>query len=78
MELSNNEEEKKLNSKINIRSLNLQLENQISYGEELKSGLSEFNFLKSKSIANIKLAKIILNSNYLIKLKNQNFLIMEN
>ena len=57
MELSNNEEEKKLNSKINIRSLNLQLENQISYGEELKSGLSEFNFLKSKSIAEYKASK---------------------
>jgi hypothetical protein len=57
MELSNNKEEKKLNSKINIRSLNLQLENQISYGEELKSGLSEFNFLKSKSIAEYKASK---------------------
>src|SRR6056300_748088 len=57
MELFNNEEEKKLNSKINIRSLNLQLENQISYGEESKSGLSEFNFLKSKSIAEYKASK---------------------
>jgi hypothetical protein len=57
MELSNNEEEKKLNSKINIRSLNLQIENQFSYGEELKSGLSEFNFLKSKSIAEYKASK---------------------
>ena len=51
MELSKNEEEKKINSKINIGSLNLQLENQFSYGEELKTGLSEFNFLNSKSTA---------------------------
>jgi hypothetical protein len=57
MELSNNEEEKKLSSKINIESFGLQLENQFSYGEELKSGLSEFNFLKSKSIAEYKVSK---------------------
>jgi hypothetical protein len=52
--LSNNEEEKKLNSKINMGSLNFQLENQFSYGEELKSGSSEFNFLNSKSIMEYK------------------------
>jgi hypothetical protein len=57
IELSNNEEEKKLNSKINIESFNLQLENQFSYGEELKLGLSEFNFLNSKSIAEYKMSK---------------------
>ncbi|MDA9609196.1 AsmA family protein [Candidatus Pelagibacter sp.] len=57
MELSNNEEEKKLNSIINIGSLNFQLENQFSYGEELKSGLSEFNFLNSKSIAEYRVSK---------------------
>jgi hypothetical protein len=57
MEASNNKDEKKLNSKINIESLNLQLENQFSYGEELKSGLSEFNFSNSKSIAEYKTGK---------------------
>ena len=57
MELSNNEEEKKLNSKINIESLNLQLENQFSYGEESKLGLLEFNKLNSKSIAEYKVGK---------------------
>jgi hypothetical protein len=57
MELSNNEEKKKLNSKINIRSLNLQIENQFSYGEELKSGLLEFNKLNSKSIAEYEASK---------------------
>ena len=39
-EFSNNEVEKKLSSNIKIESLNLQLENQFSYGEELKIGLS--------------------------------------
>jgi hypothetical protein len=57
MELSNNEEEKKLNSKINIGSLNLQLENQFSYGDELKSGLLELNNLNSKSIAEYRVSK---------------------
>jgi hypothetical protein len=57
MELSDNKDEKKLNSKINIRSLNLQLENQFLYGEELKSGLSEFNFLNSRSIVEYKTGK---------------------
>jgi hypothetical protein len=57
MELSNNENEKKLNSKINIGRLNLQLENQFSYGEKLKSGLSEFNFLNSRSIIEYKVGK---------------------
>ena len=51
IELSNNEDEKKLNSKINIESFGLQLENQISYGEEIKLGLLEFIKLNSKSIA---------------------------
>jgi hypothetical protein len=57
MELSNNVDEKKLNSKINIGSLNLQLENQFSYGEELKLGLLGFNFLNSKSIAEYKVSR---------------------
>jgi hypothetical protein len=57
MELSNNEEEKKLNSKINIGSLNFQLENQFLYGDELKLGLSEFNFLNSISIMEYKIGK---------------------
>jgi hypothetical protein len=57
LELFNNEDEKKLNSKINIGSLNFQLENQFSYAEELKSGSSEFNFLNSKSIMEYKVGK---------------------
>ena len=42
----NNENEKKLNSKINIESLNLQIRKSIFIYEKLKSGLSEFNYLK--------------------------------
>jgi hypothetical protein len=57
MELSNNDEKKKLYSKINIESFGLKLENQILYGEELKSGLLEFNKLNSKSIAEYKAGK---------------------
>jgi hypothetical protein len=54
MELSNNDEKKKLYSKINIESFGIKLENQISYGKELKSGLLEFNKLNLKSIAEYK------------------------
>jgi len=57
IELSNNEEKKKLYSKINIESFDLKLENQISYGEELKSGLLKLNKLNSKSIAEYKAGK---------------------
>ena len=48
---------KRLNSKINIESLRLQLENQFSYGEEFNSGLSKFNFLNLKSVAEYKTNK---------------------
>ena len=57
MELSNNEDEKKINSKINIETLNLQIKNQFLYREELKSGSSEFNFSNSKSFAEYKVGK---------------------
>jgi hypothetical protein len=57
MELFNDEVEKKLNSIINLESFSLQLENQISYGEELKSGFLEFNKLNSKGIAEYKSGK---------------------
>ncbi|WP_435165374.1 hypothetical protein [Candidatus Pelagibacter bacterium nBUS_28] len=57
LEIFNDQDEKKLNSKINIGNLNLELENQFLYGEELKSGLSEFNFLNSKSFLEYKAGK---------------------
>jgi hypothetical protein len=57
IELSNNEDEKKLYLKINIGSLNLWLENQFSYGGEFKSGLSELDFSNSKSVIEYKTDK---------------------
>ena len=57
LELSNNEYEKKLSSKIKIENLNLQVENQSTYGDELKTGLSEINFLNSKSIVEYQKGK---------------------
>jgi hypothetical protein len=57
MEVSNNQDEKKLNSKINIETLNLQLENQFLYGKEFKLGLSELYFLNSKSVVEYKSGK---------------------
>jgi hypothetical protein len=57
LKASNNQNKKKLNSKINIERLNLQLENQFSYGEELKSGLFEFKFLNSNIVGEYKVGK---------------------
>ena len=57
IELSDNEDQKKLSSKIEIESLGLQIENQFSYGEKFNTGLSEFNFLNLKSAAQYKANK---------------------
>jgi hypothetical protein len=57
IELSNNEDKKKLSSKIEIKSLDFQIENQFSYGEKFNIGLSEFNFLNLKSVAEYKANK---------------------
>ncbi len=57
MELFYNQDKTKLFSKIDIETLRLQLENQFSDGEELNLGLSEFNFLNFKSIAEYKTNK---------------------
>ena len=57
IELSNNQDLKKLNSKIKIESLDLEIENQFSYGEKFNTGLLEFNFSNSKSITEYKTNK---------------------
>ena len=54
IELFTDKEKKTLNSKINLESLRLQIENQFLDGEEFNSGLSRFNFLNLKSIAEYK------------------------
>ncbi len=57
IQLSNDEDQKKINSKIKIESLDLEIENQFSRGEKFNAGLSEFNFPNSKSIAEYKTNK---------------------
>jgi len=57
IELSDYEKKIKLNSKIKIESLNLQIENQFLYGEKFNIGLSEFNLLNSKSTVEYKTNK---------------------
>ena len=57
LEVSNNQDKKKLYSKINIESLGLQLENQFSYSEKFTLGLSEFNYSNLKSVAEYKTNK---------------------
>jgi len=72
-EFSNNEDEKKFSSKIKIESLNLKLENQFSYGNELKSGLLKFNFLNSKSVAEYKTGKNYFEFNLSDKVQKSKF-----
>ena len=73
IEVSNNQDEKKLNSKINIDSLNLQIENQFLYGEEFKLGLAELNFLNTKSVAEYKSGKNNFEFKYFDKAQKRKF-----
>jgi hypothetical protein len=73
IEFSNNEDEKKLSSKIEIESLDFQLENQFSYGEELKSGLLKLNFINSKSTAKYKASKNYFEFNLFDKVQKSKF-----
>jgi hypothetical protein len=73
MELSKNEDPKKLSSKIKIESLGLQIENQFSFGEKFNTGLSEFNFLNLKSVAEYKANKNYFEFKLLDKAQNSKF-----
>ena len=73
IEVSNNQDQKKLNSKINIDSLSLQIENQFLYGGEFKLGLSEFNFLNIKSVAEYKSGKNNFEFKYFDKAQKSKF-----
>ena len=68
-----NEDKKKLSSKIEIKSLDLQIDNQFSYGEKFNTGLSEFNFLNLKGIAEYKANKNYFEFKLLDKAKNSKF-----
>jgi len=57
METFNDKNKKKLNLKLNIESLGLQLENQFSYSEKFTLSLSEFNYSNLKSVAEYKTNK---------------------
>ena len=57
IELSNNEDQKKLSSKIKIEGLDIEIENQFLYGEKYNIGSSEFNFSNLKSTAEYKANK---------------------
>ena len=73
IELSNNKDQKKLSSKIEIESLDLQIENQFSYGEKFNTGLSEFNFLNLKSVAEYKANKNYFEFKLFDKAQNSKF-----
>ena len=72
-DLSNNEDKNKLSSKIEIKSLNLQIENQFSYGEKFNTGLLEFNFLNLNGITEYKVNKNYFEFKLLDKAQNSKF-----
>jgi hypothetical protein len=73
IELSNNEDKKKLSSKIEIKSLDLQIENLFSYGEKINTGLSELDFLNLKSIVEYKANKNYFEFKLFDKAQNSKF-----
>ena len=73
IELFTDKEKKTLNSKINLESLRLQIENQFLDGEEFNSGLSRFNFLNLKSIAEYKSNKNYFEFKLFNEAKNSKF-----
>ena len=73
IEVYNNEDKKKLSSKIEIESLGLQIKNQFSYGEKFNTGLSEFNYLNLKSIAEYETNKNYFEFKLFDKAQNSKF-----
>ncbi|MDB3959515.1 hypothetical protein N9407_01805 [Candidatus Pelagibacter sp.] len=57
METFSDKNKKKLNLKLNIENLGLQLENQFTYSEKFNLGLSEFDYSNLKSVAEYKTNK---------------------
>ena len=73
IKLFKNKEDKKIYAKIDIDSLRLQTENQFSFDGDFISGLSEFNILNTRSIAEYKTDKNLFEFNLFDKAQKQKF-----
>ncbi len=73
IKLFKNNEEEILYSEIGIDSLRLQIENQISYGGDFISGLSEFNILNTRSIVEYNSDKNLFEFKFFDKAQKSKF-----
>ena len=65
--------EKKIFSKIDLNFLNLQIENELSYKDDLKKGSTNLLYNKKKSLVNYEFSQNLFVFNYFEKIKNSNF-----
>ena len=73
IELYNNREEKKYYSQLSLGFLNLQIQNQYSYDDEIKDGLATFYLNKTKSIVSYKKKEKLFEFNLFDKFDDPNF-----
>ena len=74
IQISHDEKNKKFISKLNLNFIKLQLENEYSYNDEIKTGKVDLISNKSKSKINYKINKKYLEFDYLDKFENPKFL----
>ncbi len=73
IKLYNNKEKKKYYSKLSLSFLNLQIENQYSYSDELKEGSATFSYNNSKSTMNYKKKENLFEFNLFDKIEDPTF-----
>ncbi len=74
IELIDDRENKKINSKFNVNIFRLKIENQYFYGDEAKKGLANLIFKNIKSTIRYQKSQNYFEFNYFDKKDNQNFL----
>jgi len=74
LQIINQKDEKKLNTKLNLSLLGLKIENLHNYGDEIKSGSTTINLKKSKSFINYKTNKNFFEFSYFNNLDKKKFL----
>ena len=74
LELINDQEQKKLYTKLNVNFLKLEIENIHKYDDDIKSGSTSLLFNKIKSLLTYKINKHFFEFNYYDELNNQKFL----
>ena len=74
IELIDDRENKKINSKFNVNIFRLKIENQYFYGDEAKKGLANLIFKNIKSTISYQKSQNYFEFNYFDKKDNKNFL----